>query len=239
MTDDPVDPAVIEACIDLYRRHELPIRLFGDSVRNFFATHPGLTSGDMPDVHSVRFRMKDEGHLREKIRRKKIVENRDITPDNLFDQITDLAGVRVLHLHMCQFQRIHQEIAAFCKSENWTLHEAPKVFTWDPEFLDFFRGLGIEPLIKESQYTCVHYVVKPSPASPFTCEIQVRSLFEEVWGEIDHVLNYPVPTCSVACREQLRVLAKMVGASTRLIEAIFRSHREFVETPTAHPPAHE
>ncbi len=66
-------------------------------------------------------------------------------------------------------------------------------------------------------------------AQSIACEIQVRTLFEEVWGEIDHVLNYPEPTNSIACTEQLRVLAKMVGAGTRLAEAIFRSHGEFVQ----------
>ncbi|WP_315782452.1 hypothetical protein [Bradyrhizobium sp. SZCCHNPS1003] len=29
------------------------------------------------------------------------------------------------------------------------------------------------------------------PDSPLSCEIQVRTLFEEIWGEIDHQLNYP------------------------------------------------
>jgi len=48
-------------------------------------------------------------------------------------------------------------------------------------------------------------------------------LFEEVWGEVDHVLNYPQETLIVACREQLRVLAKVVGAGTRLVDSIFRS----------------
>jgi putative GTP pyrophosphokinase len=54
-----------------------------------------------------------------------------------------------------------------------------------------------------------------------TCEIQVRTLFEEIWGEIDHTLNYPDTTASVACKEQLRVLAKLASTGTRLADAIF------------------
>jgi Region found in RelA / SpoT proteins len=53
------------------------------------------------------------------------------------------------------------------------------------------------------------------------CEIQVRTLFEEVWGEIDHALNYPQPTTSLPCKEQLRVLAKLASTGTRLADAIF------------------
>lgn len=54
-----------------------------------------------------------------------------------------------------------------------------------------------------------------------SCEIQIRTLFEEIWGEIDHELNYPNPTESSVCREQLRVLAKVVGAGSRLVSAIY------------------
>ena len=59
--------------------------------------------------------------------------------------------------------------------------------------------------------------------NPICCEIQVRTLFEEIWGEIDHSINYPHPTDSVACKEQLRVLSKLVGTGTRLADSIFRT----------------
>ena len=42
------------------------------------------------------------------------------------------------------------------------------------------------------------------------CEIQVRTLFEEIWGEIDHTINYPHSTESIACKEQLKVLTKLI-----------------------------
>ena len=100
-------------------------------------------------------------------------------------------------------------------------------YTWDPELQQFFGTVGLGTSFRESHYTSVHYVVKPNAAVPISCEIQVRTLFEEVWGEIDHLLNYPEPTKSVACREQIKVLAKVVGAGTRLTEAIFKSHHEF------------
>jgi ppGpp synthetase/RelA/SpoT-type nucleotidyltranferase len=109
-------------------------------------------------------------------------------------------------------------------SGDWVLAEKPKAYTWDPESRDFFSGLELEVLVKESFYTSVHYVVKPRVDSDLSCEIQVRTLFEEVWGEIDHQLNYPVESKSIACKEQLRVLARLVGAGSRLADAIFRIH---------------
>lgn len=75
-------------------------------------------------------------------------------------------------------------------------------------------------------YRSVHYVVKPNNPNPTCCEIQVRTLFEEIWGEIDHNINYPHKTDDIACKEQLRVLSKLVSTGTRLADSIFRTYED-------------
>lgn len=214
-------------------RHQFDI--FGLSVREFFAKHPTLTTGPLPIVHSVRYRIKDRGHLLEKIQRKSKEKNKKILPKEVFDEITDVTGVRVLHLHKYQFKAIHDSIMEQTENQYWHLVETPTAYTWDPELESFYKGLGIPSKFKESHYTSVHYVVRPNRDQPFVCEIQVRTLFEEVWGEIDHLLNYPIPSADVACVEQLKVLAKIVGAGTRLAESIFRS-REVAIAEKPEPP---
>ena len=57
----------------------------------------------------------------------------------------------------------------------------------------------------------------------------MRTLFEEAWGEVDHAVNYPKKTQSLACTEQIRVLAKLVATGTRLADAIFRTHNHDIE----------
>jgi ppGpp synthetase/RelA/SpoT-type nucleotidyltranferase len=173
-------------------------------------------------VHSIKHRQKDREHLRKKILRKSS-EGRDITLENIFTSITDLCGVRVLHLRLADFEAIHCAITQHVNSGHWCYAEPPKAYTWDPEYKTYFEGRGVGTEVKESFYTSVHYVVKPNQDTFVTCEIQVRSLFEEIWGEVDHQLNYPVPTASLACREQLKVLAKLVGAGTRLVESIYKT----------------
>ena len=69
----------------------------------------------------------------------------------------------------------------------------------------------------------------PKANSPIKCEIQIRTLYEEIWGEIDHYINYPTPTNSIACREQLRVLSKLSVTGTRLADSILNSHDEFLK----------
>ena len=107
-----------------------------------------------------------------------------ITKETLLKEITDLNGVRILHLYQQQFPTIHKEIMKkITDFEDWKLVESPKAYTWEKESQQFFEDLGIKTEVKDTYYTSVHYVVKPNNAkSDVTCEIQVRTLFEEIWG---------------------------------------------------------
>lgn len=216
----------IEMALGAFEEKKHEFSIFMDGVSQWFSSHPKLSKPSFPIVHSVKARLKDREHLREKISRK-WDEADPINPENIFEKITDLAGVRVLHLYQDQFPSIHSEILSKVNSlKDWYLPEQPKAYTWDPESKQFFEGLGVVVQVKESFYTSVHYLIRPRADSPICCEIQVRTLFEEIWGEVDHSLNYPQPSSNLACREQLRVLAKLVGAGSRLVDSIFRSSHE-------------
>ena len=219
---EPTDLALDEI-LAAYEDIEHDLGIFMDGIRKWFDEHRRLRRPNSSVVHSVKSRLKDRGHLKEKIRRK-WSEADPITAENVFNSVTDLAGVRVLHLYQDQFPQIHVEILDKVeRQKDWVLVEPPKAYTWDPETRQFFEDLKVGVEIKESYYTSVHYVVRPRIDSPLCCEIQVRTLFEEIWGEVDHSLNYPNPSKNLACREQLKVLAKLVGAGSRLVDSIFRS----------------
>jgi len=113
------------------------------------------------------------------------------------------------------------------KSKTWKLLEKPIAYTWDPESVEYFKAFKIRTSIKSSYYTSVHYLIAPAnEEGNLSCEIQVRTLFEEAWGEIDHSINYPNRTEVVASVEQLRVLSKLVSTGSRLADAIFKVHDE-------------
>ena len=219
-----VDEASMEAIVERVQSQLHDIDLFRANTVRFFETHPNLTQSPQI-VHSVRSRMKDLQHLREKVQRKSSTED-PITPENIFDRVTDIAGVRVLHLYQAQFTQIHRAINQKLDSQDWVLYEDPKAYTWDPESRGFFENQGLNVEVKESLYTSVHYVIKPRKDSPVSCEIQVRTLLEEVWGEIDHLVNYPEPTDNITCREQIGVLARLVGAGSRLADSICRVYTD-------------
>ena len=202
------------------------LKAFLQTVLFFFENNPALKG----IVHSVKSRMKDPEHLKDKIQRQ-LKSGKIIDENNLFTVVNDLIGVRVLYLYQDQFQLIHNELLKKVdETKDWMFVEAPKAYTWDPETREYFEKLNIHTEVRDTYYTSVHYVIKPNnELSNITCEIQVRTLFEEIWGEIDHTINYPHPTEIIACKEQLRVLAKLVSTGTRLADSIFRTYNDVSE----------
>jgi len=202
--------------------HEL--KIFMDGVLHYLGDHPDLRIGGNQIVHSYKSRLKDREHLRAKLARKR-AEGRAILPANLFTRVTDLAGVRIIHLFQEHFGQIDRLVRRKVEAGDWVLGERATAYTWDPEAADFFRGFDLEVVQKPTSYTSVHYLVRPRADSPLCCEVQVRTLFEEIWGEVDHQINYPIPTESLACKEQIKVLSKIVGAGSRLLDSLHRVHQ--------------
>ena len=77
-------------------------------------------------------------------------------------------------------------------------------------------------------YTTVHYDIVANQRKKITCEIQVRTLMEELWGEVSHRINYPKESPSTSCRDQLKVLARLTSGCGRLVDSIFKTHRDTI-----------
>jgi putative GTP pyrophosphokinase len=185
-----------------------------------------------PYVHSVKSRMKDPTHLKDKLIRelREAQESHtefNITKSNLFTEITDLGGYRILHLYTRQMEKINAALISVFEEAQFTVIEGPKANVWDQETAAYFKGIGITTEYNPRLYSSVHYVVGPNNKAKVTIEIQVRTLSEEVWGEVDHKFNYPHPVDSVACAEQLKVLARVASSCTRLVDSIFASYADW------------
>lgn len=187
-------------------------------------------------IHSTKYRIKDPEHLRDKLIRKAItsIENDtvfDITQENLFSKINDLAGFRIIHLHTRQIEEIDNELKRIFNEERWQIIEGPTARTWDEESSRYFEKIGfqIHPSPNLNMYTSVHYVIQPNSSSSITCEIQVRTLMEEVWGEVDHSINYPHRTESLSCREQIKALARATSSCSSLVDSIFSTYNDYKE----------
>ena len=144
-----------------------------------------------PKVHSIKYRLKESDHLLEKIVRKRNDdETRVITAKNYRNEITDLIGIRALHLFKEDWLSVHDYI-----KETWELSESPVAYvrSGDSEkIIEYYRQNGCEVREHRFGYRSVHYLISSSPdRERYVIEIQARTVFEEAWGEIDHVMSYP------------------------------------------------
>ena len=215
------EKAVVEPLVQQYLEKKHLVLNFQESILGPLNGSKELK----PLVHSIRSRLKDPDHLRDKLLRKlrkrqKEGKGLDITPENLLTKITDLGGIRVLHLHTKQVEMIDKELKNIF-IEYGEIKEGPFARTWDDESRAFFKGIGFQTEDSPTMYTSVHYVLASKSQTTVTCEVQVRTLMEEVWGEVDHTINYPHPSDSVPCVEQIRALARATSTATRLVDSIF------------------
>lgn len=146
-----------------------------------------------PAVHSVRWRVKDTEHLLEKIVRKRAEGNekyKDLTDKNYFEIVTDLVGLRALHLFKDDCFIIDSDLRSI-----WVPAEQPAAYVreGDPQDLtNRFHESGFEVKEHPAGYRSVHYVCATQPLQrKVFAEIQVRTIFEEGWSEIDHRVRYP------------------------------------------------
>jgi len=212
-----------QSCIDEAVQHFVSnqglFRSFAQALMAYFQNDIKLA----PYIHFIKYRLKEPQHLREKLIRK-AKKGDIIDKSKLFGKIIDLAGIRIIHLHTSQMEAMHTAILAILEEQQLRLVEKPSANCWDMEYETLFKSFGITPRRRGSMYTTVHYVLRANQKTKVTCEVQVRTLMDEVWGEVSHRVNYPNESPSLICQNQLKVLARLTSGCTRLVDSIFQSH---------------
>lgn len=167
----------------------------------------------VPCVHSVRTRIKDPEHLIEKIIRKSIEDpSRKITVENYALEITDLIGVRVLHLFKDDWETIDDMIR-----DTWEFKQDPTANIRKGDLDSFFKEKGCQ--IKEHPfgYRSVHYIVSSMlKKKDYSVEVQVRTIFEEGWSEIDHKIRYPYRAENKVLSNYLVVFNRLAGSADEM-----------------------
>ena len=106
---------------------------------------------------------------------------------------------------------------------------------------DLWERFGLEHVHwekKESGYASIHYVVRlRSSAIPLVdrpwFEIQVRTLVEDVWGEIEHILGYkPNKRTSFAVKKQFQIISSQLTAIDEHFNLLYEELARFQEEVT-------
>lgn len=146
---------------------------------------------ELDTVHSVRTRVKNPNHLIAKIIRKRIkYPARKITIENYRSRITDLIGIRAIHLFKEDWVHIHHFII-----NTWDLYETPIAYIRQGDngpYLEEYKEYEFDIEAHPFGYRSIHYLIASKPSKElYVAEIQVRTIFEEGWSEIDHTIKYP------------------------------------------------
>jgi ppGpp synthetase/RelA/SpoT-type nucleotidyltranferase len=174
-------------------------------------------------VHTVKTRIKSPDHLLEKIIRVKLADPGQEIHLGRYDRVvTDLVGVRALHLFKEDWALIHDFIL-----QTWELMEPPvaNIHAEDlPAHIQAFRDRRCVIHRHPWGYRSVHYLIafERSKDKTLPVEIQVRTLLEEAWSEIDHYVRYSHPGDAGFCAPHLAELNRLTARADEVSSFIRR-----------------
>lgn len=169
------------------------------------------------DSYAFKMRVKPDASLMEKkIRKRKTKENYELT------HITDVVGVRIVTLFRSEMLDMVTQMIDLInddRDENFISSSLEEVILYvsnpdfddmAPKIIESIIGRGVDAGIvsklgTKAGYSSIHLVARLNvPDGLFVeselehykvpVEIQIRTVFEDAWGEIDHKLGYEVRT---------------------------------------------
>jgi putative GTP pyrophosphokinase len=152
-------------------------------------------------LHTIIYRLKDELRLIEKISKLNIARLEEglqpITKKNYQECIGDLLGVRIICLRLSDVGKIEAYLKLLFEENILHFIQGPdqkKSF-----ILPDAPGSSIEDLtnLRYTGYSSIHYQIQlgencdaPAELKKLQVELQLRTILEEAWSEIDHKYRY-------------------------------------------------
>lgn len=205
---------------------------YEDIMKDFIKEY--LENTEVAKIHSYRARVKDPIHLAVKVIRRK-QENykkyEKLNKSNYEKFVTDLIGIRCFVLFKADWENFHtfilenfeNNVECYVKDcisdfdEDRThvyLAEKPKVHIRNGDARDIYeKFLPPDCVIDDKIYRSVHYIIKYQGVY---LEIQVRTLFEEGWGEVDHAILYPYYQKDPIFKEYTELLNRLSGLADEM-----------------------
>lgn len=177
-----------------------------EQIKNAFVSKY-IVAAEGIRFHSYSGRVKDPYHLIEKIIRKRNTNDakyRDMTVSDYYKYITDLIGCRILLVYKEDWEPVHNYLTKLFPcghyidenhyASSYDKSSVQPPFMAEPPVVHMRLGdPEIYPQAKikvkrDRYYRSLHYIIRDDV---YYIEIQVRTLFEEAWGEVDHDVLYP------------------------------------------------
>ncbi|MCK4858479.1 MAG: hypothetical protein KAT58_10955 [candidate division Zixibacteria bacterium] len=148
-------------------------------------------------------------------------------------KMTDAIAGRIVVYFLTNLPLIDKELR---HSEEVEVSSAqPPIAYLNRDMIDSLNLKDIKRGQKDSGYASLHYVVRlrdssvPSEERPWF-ELQVRTLTEDVWGEIEHILGYkPNKKTSFAVRKQFQIISTELTAIDEHFNLLYEELSRFQE----------
>ena len=132
------------------------------------------------------------------------------------DKVTDMAGLRVLCLFAQDILEVHKYLVAVLCDGYYNLTEF-EIYNWpDDNYIkelkqvvqNSFPTHELKAAKKGSGYKSIHYVVTQTYGGvSYPIEIQLRTLLQDVWGELEHSLAYKQGNIHPHIRQSFQLLS--------------------------------
>lgn len=205
-------------------------------------------------IHSIRTRVKDPYHFLDKLVRKmsKNTKNyKGINNTNFITYFNDLIGFRFLMIYSDDWENIHKFIVNKFPLESKKylnkgyeiglygdgpfIMEQPVINIRKGDDKDIYKKYISEKeqdnpiaINEERYYRSIHYIVY---YKGYSFEIQVRSIFDEGWGEVDHDLLYPLYLQETSLISFSKLLNRIAGTANEMCSYFKEIHKR---TPISH-----
>ena len=186
-----------EAVLISFLNEKVRYKKLAEYIVHLFRDDP---SSPKESLHTIVYRIKDELRLIEKIdeQNKELgVGEPPISEKNYQLKIGDLLGVRMICLRLSDIGKVEAYLGLLSEEKILRFVKGPDqkrsfILPVDP---DAPISDGID--LKYSGYSSIHYQVElgensdaPSGLADLQFELQLRTILEEAWGEIDHKYRY-------------------------------------------------
>ena len=195
------------------------------------------------EINSVRWRVKDPIHLLTKIvrKRKEAIKEKNnkskylsINVENYKEIITDLVGLRAIFLFKHHWKIVDSYVCSnfrINEDEDIVIYHAPEddlSYYYDDGYSKEINGTKLKYTRSEkaSKYRSTHYIIDANFPHNFKLELQIRSILDEAWGEIDHFLRYPDHQEDAQLKRQMTVLNGAINGCEELVTTYFKEFQE-------------
>ncbi len=190
---------------------------------------------DPSPAQRVHTRIKRPESMMDKILRKPSSFPTGLVPES-FQKMNDAVGVRVIVYFLSQLPLIDLELR---NSDFFEIsRDAPPIAYLGESITKRLALIGLKREDKDSGYASIHYILRlrdsvvPLNNRPWF-ELQVRTLVEDIWGEIEHILGYkPNKRTSFAVRKQFQIISSELMAIDEHFNFLYEELSRFQEEGT-------